>query len=196
MNRLEFADLVKLSLGIENQDARAAYDDRVIWRLGDVVRGELIYSYIKETDSKGEFVRGVVLDVLNDTTRGRKYVSIGGKILNMQNNEGFVSISLVHGDTEPFTITNAGQIGIYQNLESSDIGITAWQEGERIYLNNLGFEVEQLLVIGIPTIASLDDNENIPLPFGVESMWFDKVKAKIANQLPQDNTNDSRQSPE
>lgn len=196
MTRLQFADLLKLSLGIESQDERASFDDRVVWRLGDVVRGELISAYITSSQSKGEFIKGIVLPVSNDTARDRKYVTIGGAVLNLRNNEGFVSVSLSRGDTTPFTITNAGQQGIYQGLEAAEIGATAWQEGERLYFNNLGVEVDNVLVIGIPTIASLTDDENIPLPYGLESVWFDKVKEKLAGQLPEDKTDDNRQTPE
>ena len=63
MTRLQFADLLKLSLGIESQDERASFDDRVVWRLGDVVRGELISAYITSSQSKGEFIKGIVLPV-------------------------------------------------------------------------------------------------------------------------------------
>ena len=122
MTRLQFADLLKLSLGIESQDERASFDDRVVWRLGDVVRGELISAYITSSQSKGEFIKGIVLPVSNDTARDRKYVTIGGAVLNLRNNEGFVSVSLSRGDTTPFTITNAGQQGIYQGLEAAEIG--------------------------------------------------------------------------
>lgn len=196
MTKQEFSDLLLLSIGIQNQDKRASYDDRVIWRLGDVVRGELIYAYQKDSQSKGEFTRGIVLPVENDSTRDRKYTKIGGNVLNMKDNSGFVSVSLVRGDTNPFAITSAGQTGIYQGLEAAEIGVTAWQEGERIYFNNLGFEVEEVLVIGIPTIAVLGDDENIPIPYGLESVWFDKVKEKLAGQVPEDKENDGRQSPE
>ena len=43
---------------------------------------------------------------------------------------------------------------------------------------------------------SLTDDENIPLPYGLESVWFDKVKEKLAGQLPEDKTDDNRQTPE
>lgn len=193
MDRLQFSELLRLSMGVESQDRRASMDDRVLWRLGDVVRGELIYQYIKGTDSSGEFVRGIILDVQNDSDRNRRYVDIGGSVLNMPNNSGFVSMSLTQGDSEPFTITSAGQLGIASGLECEDIGISGWQEGSRIYFENLGPEIEKVLVIGIPSIASLDNNEEIPVPFGVQDMWFDKTKAKLMPQMPEDRIDDTRQ---
>ncbi len=194
MTRQEFADLTKLTMGIQNQDARASFDDRVIWRVGDIVRGKLILDYINITQSKGEFVKGTVVPVENDTIRNRKYIIIGGVVLNMPDNAGFVSISQTQGDDTPITITNAGQIGIYANLEASEIGTTAWQEGGRIYFEQLSPLVNNILVIGIPTMAALEDNEQVPIPFGVEDEWMRQTKLHLTGQLPEDKQNDNRQS--
>jgi hypothetical protein len=194
MTRIQFAELLRLSMGVESQDRRASMDDRVLWRLGDIVRGELILNYTRATQSKGEFIRGIVLPIENDSVRNRKFVTIGGAILNLPDNDGFVSIGLTQGDETPFTITSAGQIGIASGLECENIGITAWEEGSRIYFNNLGFEVENVLVIGIPSIASLDNDEDVPVPFGMESKWLDGTKAKLFPQQPEDKSgSDTRQ---
>jgi len=189
MNRVEFSELLRLSMGVESQDRRASMDDRVLWRLGDVVRGKLIFDYAQSTQTKGEFVRGIVIDVENDAIRNRRFVDISASILNMPNNYGFASISLVQDDNNPITITSVGQIGIAEGLECSDIGITGWQEGGRIYFENLNPETEQMLVIGIPSIASLTNEEEIPIPYSLEDVWLDKVKAKLLPMQPEDVTN-------
>ncbi len=195
MTKLEFAELLRLSMGVDAQDKRASFDDRVIWRLGDVVRGELIDAYAQDSESKGEFVRGIVIDVQNDSVRNRRYVEITGNVLNLPNNAGFVSMSLTQGDETPFVISNAGQVGIASGLECENVGNTVgWQEGGRVYFKDLDPIVEKVLVIGIPSIAALDDNEAIPVPFGMESIWFDKTKAKFgpAMQVEDNNSSDTK----
>jgi len=182
-------------MGVESQDRRASMDDRVLWRLGDVVRGKLIFDYAQATQTKGEFVRGIVIDVENDAVRNRRFVDISASILNMPNNYGFASISLVQDDNNPITITSVGQIGIAEGLECSDIGISGWQEGGRIYFENLGPEIEQMLVIGIPSIASLTNEEEIPIPFGLEDLWFDKTKQKLLPMQPEDVTGSDTRNP-
>jgi hypothetical protein len=196
MTKLEFAELLRLSMGVDAQDKRASFDDRVIWRLGDVVRGELIDAYAKDSESKGEFVRGLVIDVQNDSVRNRRYVEITGNVLNLPNNGGFVSMSLTQGDETPFTISNAGQVGIASGLECENVGgPVGWQEGGRVYFKDLDPIVEKVLVIGIPSIAALDDNEAIPVPFGMESIWFDKTKAKYGPVQPEDNQPSDTKAP-
>lgn len=194
MNRIRFSELMRLSMGIESQDRRAMVDDRVLWSLGDMVRGKMIDDYIKVSQSKGEFIKHIIVDVQKDTVRDKKYVDVGGVLLNLRDNQGFVSISKIQGDDTPFTIVNAGTLGLTYNLECSEIGTVTWQEGERWYFNELPPEVEQVMLIGIPTIASLSDSENIPVPYGKEDEWFDKTKAKLFPAQPEDKSgSDTRQ---
>jgi len=194
MTRKNYADLVKLRVGFTSVDNR--WDDRIVWQIGDRVRGKLIYIYQKNSQSKGEFVKEMYFDVQTDSITQRKYIETSGQVLNMPDNSGVVSLSLTKGDYSPFTITNVGQIGIYNNLEASDIGITTWQQGSRWLFNNLGYEVKKVMVIGIPSIASLDDNENIPIPYGTEDDFVEQTAQRIINPVPQDRTDDTRETVE
>ena len=194
MTRVQFSEILRLSLGVESQDFRASMDDRVLWRLGDMVRGELIFQYIGTTSSISEFSQGIVFPVKHDTVRNRNYIDVGGKVLSLPDNKAIVSVGLTQGDEEPFTLTEAGQLGIASGLECADIGTSYWEQGARIYFNNLGNEILEVLVIAIPSIDALSDDDDVPIPSGMESQWIDKTKAKLFPQQPEDKSVDTRQA--
>lgn len=194
MTKKNLADLVKLRLGILGADTRL--DERTVWQLADRVRRKLILDYSLKlgNDSRGEFIKPMVQAVKMDSITGLKYVQYD--IVNLPDGKGIVSVGKKQDLENLFIQQAVGQVGVYSGLEAAEVGTTYWQEGSRLYFNNLGSEVDEVLVRGIPSIVSLKDDEEIPMPASIEDDTIEEVVKKIMNQVPTDKSSDQRNSAE
>lgn len=196
MTKNELGEGVRLVMGYTNQNARV--DEQVVWWAADRVRRKFTNDYLRINGDmfRGEFCKAVAVPVKFDKVRNRKYIDAAG-FLNMPNNGAIASVGLTQSDEAPFILTSVGQIGIYQGLESSDIGTTYWQEGGRYYFDSLGNEVAQVLVIGMPTLESLQENDHIPMPSIIEADIVNAVAQMLGagiKEVPQSFEDNTRQS--
>jgi len=190
MTRKNLSDLIKLRLGVLGADTRI--DERTIWWLADMVRRKLLAQYVDKfgSSSRGHWTKTVIGDIKFDSTTGLKYTEID--FIDTPDGSEIVSVSKTQEIHNPFIQQEVGQSAVYSGLEASDIMTTWWHEADRIYFNGLGFEVTQVAVRCSPSISSLTDDEDIPIPTAIEDDMIEGVAAKIMNQQPVDKVPDTR----
>lgn len=204
MTPKELADGVKLRLGATNQDFGVG--ERTIMWMGDLVRGKLISQYIRINGdtARGEFAKSVIMDVELDGDRNLKYVKSDYNFLSLPNLAGIMGIGYIRNtsgrsdsEADQFIQTDVGQATVYKGLEASNCGVEYWQETDRIYFSGLGNEVKQVLVKCIPSIAKLDPRiDQISIPYISLDDMVEMVAQKIMNRIPEDKSDDTRQTPE
>ena len=194
MTRKQLSDLCKLRLGVLGSDTRL--DERTIWWLADMMRRKLLAEYVVKfgSDSRGHWMKTITSDIKTDSITTLKYCV--ADFIETPDGQELVSVSKLQDFLNPFIQQEVGQAAVYNGLEASEIGTTYWHETDRIYFNNLGGEVEKVAIICCPSIASLEDYDEIPMPASIENDVIEGVVAKIMNQVPTDKTADQRNSPE
>lgn len=190
MTRKQLSDLCKLRLNILGADTRI--DERVLWRLADSVRKKLLTAYVVQfgSESRGHWTKTVIGDVELDTATDLRYTEID--FIDTPDGSEIVSVSKTHEIHNPFIPQSVGQSAVYSGLEAADVITTWWHEAGRIYFNGLGFEVTQVAVRCSPSISSLTDDEDIPMPTAIEDDMIEGVAAKIMSQPPVDKVADTR----
>ena len=129
------------------------------------------------------------LDPEEDTSRSKSYVALPGRLLLVANNLGLVSVHPLAGDDYPCRIVG-GQSEI-QGLEATGI-VFAWHElvdgNSRIYFSYLPNPSGQLIVKASIDPAGYGDNDNLPLPSGVDMVAIDLLTRHFLGQAgaPQD----------
>jgi hypothetical protein len=197
MNRGQLYSTIINELGFDSQDRRA--HPLQVFMTADTVRGGLIPPYIQAhgDDALSLFCLEKVLPVQFDSTRDRYYIQLPFQILGMDDNKGIVQVSLPQEDEGSFVGVKNGMLSVYSQLEAGGAsGRTMyWISGSRIYFNNLTVGAENILVKAIPSIYSIEDNEEVPQPLEFNRMVIDGVKQALnpQAQIPQDKTNDGRQ---
>lgn len=195
MTKRNLSDGVKLRYGIISQDTNV--EERTIWWLGDNVREKLIGMWIKRngTDSLGSLAKGIFFNVQKDVKRALNYAAIGGSFIDLPDNAAIITCGKTQATEAPFVETNPGQAAVYSGLEASDVGVTFWREGGNIYFKDLPFEVTEVLIVGIPSLAALDMDDTIPMA-DIKEDLVEMIVAKLFNRVPEDKDDDTRQSPE
>jgi len=196
MTKAELGDAVLLLKGYSNQDAKL--DVRLVWVLADVVIPKLIEAKIKNDgeDIVDLFTKPFILPILQDAQTEKMYVelptspiAVNGKLIR--------EISETKGDSNSFAIQKIGEKTIYSKLEAGNaLGKTiATPEGRKVYLQNVGVLVDEVLVRYIPKITGIQKEDDIPVPPDYEDDLLNLILAKLneQKQTKEDKYNDSEQ---
>lgn len=190
MTRKNLSDLIKLRLGIVGADTRL--DERTIWWLGDMMRRKLLAEYVVKfgSESRGHWMKTITSDVKTDPITTLRYCV--ADFIETPDGQELVSVSKLQDLLNPFIQQEVGQAAVYNGLEAEQIGTSYWHETDRIYFNNLGSEVEKVAIICCPSIASLTDEDEIPMPASIENDMIEGVVLKLTNQMPADKIPDTK----
>lgn len=199
MKKKQIADGVRLLMNANGQDTSVQLDERTIFWLADTIRVKLISKYIERfgKESVGAFTKGYVLPVQKDTTRDLKYVKVVDGLISVEGNNGVVSISKTQGTECAFVLVKAGQESIYSNLEAECAGgsVLYWQENNIVYFSKLGFEVEEVLVRAIPSLDSIEFDEQVPIPTDLELDMIQGIVALIVPKAEDKQNNGNENKP-
>ncbi len=188
------ADLVRLRLNVNGQDAPVNVDERVIIAMADKAMNGLLPIYIKTygIDVIGVMAIRQYFDVQYDSDADLKYSDTEGKVNAIAGNLGLLGVGLTQDDDCDFIITKPAQQSIYSKLEAGHGGeVRVWQEGGRLYYRNLPFAVKQVVVRAIPNFSALDSNTAIPMPADLQDTVIDKIiQSLLTNPDSEDKRND------
>lgn len=174
-----------------------------IQALTEVVRNTLIELDYNQRRNEGQFdINGDFIkpfpnqEVLFDSDRDEYYTVMPSKYASLPNNRGIRMVSQMKNQKNEFIKLNAGSQFVFCELEAGSLnGRTGYYpEGERIYYQNIdGVHVKKVLIKLVPALDSLDEDEVIPIPAGLEKNLIDGVREMLAETkiTPQDKINDS-----
>lgn len=187
------ADLVRLRLNVNSQDAPVDVDERVIIAMADKALNGLLPKYLEKygVDVIGVMAIRQYFDVLYDEEVDLKYSDTQGKINAIAGNLGLLSVGKTQADCCDFMITKPAQQGIYANLEAGHTKqIQVWQEGGRLYYKNLPFSVKQVVVRAIPNISTMDIDQSLPMPADLQDAVIEIICQRIMTNKAEDKPND------
>jgi len=180
------ADLVRLRLNVNGQDAPVNVDERVIIAMADKAMNGLLPKYIQAygIDVIGVMAIRQYFDVQYDSDADLKYSDTEGKVNAIAGNLGLLGVGLTQDDDCDFIITKPAQQSIYSKLEAGQgEEVRVWQEGGRLYYRNLPFAVKQVVVRAIPNLSSLSDSVSIPMPADLQDAVIDKIIQSLLSRL-------------
>jgi len=194
MTLKNLADLVRLRLNVNAQDAPVNVDERVIIAMADKAMNGLLPRYLKEygVDVIGVMAIRQYFDVQYDSDADLKYSDTQGKVNTIAGNMGLLGVGLTQDDDCDFIITKSAQQSIYSKLEAGQgKSVRVWQEGGRLYYRNLPFAVKQVVVRAIPNFSTLDTDTPIPMPADLQDAVIDKIiQSLLTNPDSEDKRND------
>lgn len=194
MTLKNLADLVRLRLNVNAQDAPVNVDERVIIAMADKAMNGLLPRYLKEygVDVIGVMAIRQYFDVQYDSDADLKYSDTQGKVNAIAGNMGLLGVGLTQDDECDLIITKPAQQSIYAKLEAGQAhGVKVWQEGGRLYYKNLPFSVKQVVVRAIPNFSALDTDTPIPMPADLQDTVIDKIiQLLLTNPDSEDKRND------
>lgn len=200
MTLKSLADLVRLRLNVNAQDAPVNVDERVIIAMADKAMNGLLPKYIQAygTDVMGVMAVRQYFDVKYDSDADLKYSDTEGKINTIGGNLGLLGVGLTQDDDCDFIITKPAQQSIYAKLEAGQgKTVRVWQEGGRLYYRNLPFSVKQVVVRAIPNFLSLNTDTPVPMPADLQDMVIDKIiQLLLTNPDSEDKRNDGTDTKE
>lgn len=124
-----------------------------------------------------------------DADRGKRYVQLPGRLLLVANNLGLQTVHPEQGDDYPCRIV--GSQNELQGLEATGI-VFAWHElvngDSRIYFSHLPNPAGNQVVKAAISPEGYGDNDNLPLPSGVDMVAIDLLTRHFLGQAgqPQD----------
>ena len=181
MTKQELGDGILLRAGQVSQDTKVLHAT-ALWE-ADRQYPELLAELPYIPDA---CYLSTVNDIQTDSVRQLKYCTVKVHDVNM-----CTMVSYLYG-ADQFTRVRAGAAGIFSGTSSDDGYPMFWLEGGRMYVKNLGFQVEQVLITGVPTIASLDMDDEVPMSSEVANKLIEKVAEKVFGTPKEDKTNDSQ----
>lgn len=187
------ADLVRLRLNINSQDAPVQVDERVIIAMADNAMNGILPKYIQ---AYGADVIGIMairqyFDVKYDQDADLKYVDTDGKVNSIAANLGLISVSKTQDDDCDFLLIKPADNSIYAKLEAGQgKQVRYWQEGSRLYFKKLPFSVKQVAVRAIPNLSSLELDKGIPMPADIQDMVIETICQRIQGNKAEDKVGD------
>lgn len=194
MTLKNLADLVRLKLNYNSQDAPVKVDERVIIAMADTALSGLLPKYIQAygADVIGMMAIRQYFDVKYDSQADLKYIDTEGKVNGVAGNMGMISVGLTQDDECDFVLIKPADLSIYKRLEAGQGGaVRFWQEGERIYFKQLPFAVTEVVVKAIPNLSKLDFDKGVPMPADLQDMVIETICERIRGQKAEDKPNDN-----
>jgi hypothetical protein len=187
------ADLTRLRLNANSQDAPVDMDERAIIAMAEKAMCGLLPKYIAAygTDVMGVMCVRKYFDVTYDDKADLKYVDTEGIINTVGGNLGLISVSMTQDDDTAFAMQTPAQQSIYSNLEAGQIQKPiCWWEGGRIYFKKLPSSIKKVVVRGIPNFLSLDIDATIPMPADLQDVVIETIVQRIMTNKAEDKPND------
>ena len=120
-----------------------------------------------QSEIQDDFLASYLVSISNDTLRGQ-YLQLPQRVISLGNNKGIWSIRSPKGSNDVILsrASRRGHNQYYTNLTGDYI--LAYPEGQRVYLDNVPPSVTSLLVTMVASVADLDEDDQVPVPAGVE----------------------------
>lgn len=159
-------------------------------------REEAQFGWLSGPVVDNDFLGTYYLDVLYDDQRGLRYAELPVKIVSLPSNDGLNLVAPMQGST-PFIklrsqFEDAGSEGMFINQTRY------WYErvgmSDRIYFKNISNVVAQVMTRLVVSIEDLGDDDQVPVPSGVEVQILDLVIAWFTKQrqMPADMLNNNK----
>lgn len=188
MNKNELADGVILSLGYNSQDKKL--DRRLVWFWADRLIPALVEKISKEMgmgteDTMTDFVTTKEAKVFYSERRQQYYTDIPTPTIEMPGYSKIRQIGDIQDEETAFVPVQNGQQAIIKHLEVGGLGgrIGYRIEGNRVFFVNMPNGVyETVLMKYVPTVAGLDDDEDVRLPATAEYQLINMIVAQLQEQ--------------
>lgn len=126
--------------------------------------------------------------VLFSTSRDLKYIDLPEKPIAFLESSGVRSISPMKGDIAFEYIKNRNQLKGYEQY--AGIKTFFWLEGDKALFQNISPLVDKVLVILIGSMSEVSDDDEAPIPFGLEEKvinncynWFSGERFNPADEI-------------
>lgn len=155
MIKKEIAEGVRLIAGNTNTDAKL--DKQLVYWAADLVRGNaIIKAFAVDQSLIGDFFEVYDKDLVRKGDN--VYVNLAGSVVNLPNNGGIISVN-------DYTSVRPNHYTMYKGLESIELHNTTYRIiNDRIYLTNAPDDLKTVQIMYIPTIRSLQEWDNVPMP--------------------------------
>jgi len=201
MTKGEFIALIhnKVSGGIYGQDiARAIRKEDIATYLPAAINYAIMKQYYTDIERSGEhgfpddFIGTYQLPVVLDTARDMRYVQLTARPFSTIRNRGIRSVSPLRGFVQ-FVATTYEELQHNQYYQGS-LGIPVyWLEGTKIFFQGLSTLVDEVLVRIVTSVSDIEDEDELPLPAGLEVDVLSIVEQFFLGQreLPKDSLNNN-----
>ena len=136
------------------------------------------------------------VEVKKNERRDLKYVDFPSKPIAILDSYGLKSIMPMKGDIDFAYLKNKTQVNGYE--EYFDNKVFFWVEGSRAYFKNISPMVNTVLVSMIASIDALTDDDEAPIPIGLEEKvinntcdWFIGQRSMPQDKIENYNRDDS-----
>lgn len=123
--------------------------------------------------------------------RDLRYISLPADAVPLPNDGGIDTVSAMQGNVSFSPIRDQFELSGYEAYTGGNTKF--WIEGKRIYFKNLSPYVKTVLLRMMASVDDLDDDDNAPIPSGLESEVIDMCVQYFVNgrALPHDDIVDS-----
>lgn len=138
----------------------------------------LVKAWMEDPSLIDDYIKAATYPLLNDTTRGERYIQLDGGVLPLPGNAGIHQVRQPLNPNQQFALIEGNSKPIFSELEVSSVDnkVDMYPEGSRIYFGDqLPKIVENLFVKTISSFDSLADDDEVVVPGGNNMLVFDTV---------------------